>query len=404
MKKAIALILLLSTSTSFAGDKPVHVSIFSGQSNMALDAKAMNALGMAKRSVILPFVGLVLACTTHLAGQESPYAEGFPPPVPSPKSPGIDLERNEQGFLVRSEESHKEAAARVRDYLQTQYLPKVREHYPEQDSTSIKLAAQPPVDGLDVHENLVYARWGKRAMLLDLYLPRREDKERLPLVIFIHGGGWVRGSHRGYRPAAIAFAKRGFATATVEYRLAGEAMFPAAIYDAKAAIRWLRAHAQNFHLDPDRFGITGGSAGGNIAVLTAVTFGDSRFEGPGNHLDQSSEIQCVVSLYGAMSWTASPWTNSKPGSDLMNETLPDFHIANGSHLPPILFLNEWDRRKDRRWGAGTMAIIKKVGKEDCAELTLINAPHGFLYFSPHQAIALDHLEKFFGRHLGQKSE
>ena len=215
---------------------------------------------------------------------------------------------------------------------------------------------------------------------------------------------WIATAREPIDALAIAFAKRGFATATVEYRVAGEAMFPAAIYDVKAAIRWLRAHAGEFHLDPERFGITGGSAGGNIAVLTAVTFGDSRFEGPANHLDQSSEIQCVVSLYGAMSWTARSWTDSKPGSHLMKETLPDFHIAGGSHLPPILFLNEWDRRKDRRWGADTMEIIKKVGKDDRAELTLINAPHGFIYFSPHQAIALDHLERFFGKHLGQTSQ
>jgi pectinesterase len=292
----------------------------------------------------------------------------------------------------------------VQDYLQTQYLPKVGEYYPGQDSTSVKLAPRPAMDGLGIHENLVYAHWGERAMVLDLYLPETEDKERLPLVIFIHGGGWGRGSHRGYRPAAIAFARRGFATATVEYRVAGEAMFPAAIYDVKAAIRWLRAHAREFHLDPKRFGITGGSAGDNIAVLTAVTFGDSRFEGPANHLDQSSEIQCVVSIYGAMSWTSSHWTRSRPGAHLMKETLPDFHIANGSHLPPILFLNEWDRRRDRRWGADTMEIITKVGKADRAELTLLNAPHGFIYFSPHQALALDHLERFFGKHLGQTSE
>ncbi|MCP4170376.1 MAG: hypothetical protein GY758_06335 [Fuerstiella sp.] len=88
----------------------------------------------------------------------------------------------------------------------------------------------------------------------------------------------------------------------------------------------------------------------------------------------------------------------------MKETLPAFHIANGSHLPPILFLNEWDRRRDRRWGADTMEIITKVGKADRAELTLLNAPHGFIYFSPHQALALDHLERFFGKHLGQTSE
>jgi hypothetical protein len=169
-------------------------------------------------------------------------------------------------------------------------------------------------------------------MVLDLYLPRLAtrkpqplaDRKRLPLVIFIHGGGWVRGSHCGYRPA--------------------------------------------------------------------------------HHLDQSSEIQCVVSLYGAISWTASAWTNSRKGSHLMNETLPDFQIANGSHLPPILFLNEWDRRKNRRWGADTMEIIQKLGKADRAELTLINAPHGFIYFSPHQKLALDYLEQFFGKQLGPINE
>ena len=91
---------------------------------MALDAKPMNEPGIAKHGVILLFVGWVLACTTHLDAQESPYADGFPPPVPSSKAPAIDLTRNEQGFLVRSEKSHEEAAARVREYLQTQYLPK----------------------------------------------------------------------------------------------------------------------------------------------------------------------------------------------------------------------------------------------------------------------------------------
>jgi len=363
----------------------------------------MNLQRITKHHFIQLFAGLTLTCATHLAAQESPYADGFPPPTPSPLAPKIGLVRNSQGLLFRSEKSYQESPAHVQNHLDTVYLPRMREHYPDQDATVIKLASRPSADGLETHENLVYARWGDRAMVLDLYLPS-ENEELLPLVIFVHGGGWIRTSHRDYRPAAMALAKRGFATATVEYRLAGEVMFPAAIYDVKAAIRWLRAHAKKYHLDPNRFGITGGSAGGNIAVLTAVTFGDSRFEGPANHLDRSSEIQCVVSIYGAMGFTAKSWTDSEPGSHLRNETLPDFHIANGAHLPPILFLNEWDRREDRRWGVDTMDIIKKIGKKDLAELTSLNAPHGFILFSPHQALALDHLERFFGKHLGQTSE
>ena len=90
---------------------------------MALDAKALNEPGIAKHGIILRFVGCVLACTTHVVAQESPYADGFPPPEPSSKALAIGLTRNEQGLLVRSEKSHEEAAATVRDYLQ-----KVREH------------------------------------------------------------------------------------------------------------------------------------------------------------------------------------------------------------------------------------------------------------------------------------
>ena len=67
-------------------------------------------------------------------------------------------------------------------------------------------------------------------------------------------------------------------------------------------------------------------------------------------------------------------------------------------------LNEWDRRANQRWGADTMEIIRKVGKEGRAALTFMNAPHGFIYFSPHQTIALDHLEKFFSKHLEQTSK
>lgn len=344
-------------------------------------------------------IGLSLISGIRLVAQEVSYTHGFPPLAPSPSAKTkIELTRNADGLLFRSEQSHQEAAVELRNYLESSYLPMVRKHYPDEDLSVIKLAPRPSTEDIAVHEGLAYARWGDRVMQLDLYVPSGH-KKALPLVIFVHGGAWERGSHRNYRPAAIAFAKRGFATATVEYRLAGEAMFPAAIYDVKAAIRWLRANSERYHLDPERFGITGGSAGGNIAVLTAVTFGDARFEGPANHLDQASKIQCVVSMYGPMGWTSWTWSNAKLESPLRNETLPDFHIANGAHLPPLLFLNEWDHREYRNWGPDTMDLLKTLGKADRAQLTLIDAPHGFINFLPHQVIALDHLERFFGKHL-----
>ena len=90
----------------------------------------------------------------------------------------------------------------------------VQKHYPDQDISLIKITPRPSTDDIEVHEDLAYARWGDRVMQLDLYVPSGQ-KAPLPVVIFVHGGGWERGSHRNYRPAAIAFTKRGFATATV---------------------------------------------------------------------------------------------------------------------------------------------------------------------------------------------
>ena len=328
-----------------------------------------------------------------------PFKHGFPPPAPNPKvKTKIELVENAQGLLVRSEKSYQEAQDHVARYLEDTYLNKFRKHYPKQKDVQVKVAKNPSAEGLLIHENLIYARWGKRAMVLDLYLPTRHDGP-LPVVIWVHGGGWQWGSHRTYRSAAMKLAKRGFATVCVEYRLAGEATFPAAVYDVKAATRWLRAHAAKYGLDPKRIGITGGSAGGNIAVLTAVTFGDKRFDGPGNHLDQSSKLQCVVSLYGAMSWTVRQWAGSHQPPELHRETTPDFHIMNGSPLPPILFLNEWDRRSDRRWGADTMQWIKKNKTTHPAELRLFNAPHAFIHFEPHQDQAVQILATFFRKHL-----
>ena len=329
----------------------------------------------------------------------TPYINGFPPPAPNPKvKTKIELVNNAQGLLIRSENSYQEAQDHVAHYLEDTYLKKFRKHYPKQKDVQVKVGKNPSAEGLLIHENLIYARWGKRAMVLDLYLPAKHDGP-LPVVIWVHGGGWQWGSHRTYRSAAMKLAKQGFATVCVEYRLAGEATFPAAVYDVKAATRWLRAHAAKYDLDPKRIGITGGSAGGNIAGLTAVTFGDKRFEGPGNHLDQSSEIQCVVSLYGAMSWTARQWAGGHQPPELHRETTPEFHIINGAPLPPILFLNEWDRRSDRRWGADTMQWIKKNKTTHAAELRLFNAPHAFIHFEPHQDQAVQILAKFFRKHL-----
>lgn len=135
---------------------------------------------------------------------------------------------------------------------------------------------------------------------LDLYEPATGDAPH-PLVVIIHGGGWVTGDKRGDLPMAAipGFLDRGYAVASINYRLTSEAIFPAQLLDAKAAIRFLRANAGDFDLDPDRIAVVGESAGAHLALLLGTTADVARFDDPafGNG-GVSSAVQAVVDFYG----------------------------------------------------------------------------------------------------------
>lgn len=120
-----------------------------------------------------------------------------------------------------------------------------------------------------IEKDLIYATVGGRRLPLDLYLPAGSGRP-LPLVIWIHGGGWKGGSKNGVNRAS-PILRRGYALASVEYRLSGEAIFPAAIEDCKAAVSFLRRNARKYQFDPDRFGVWGSSAGGHLVALLGTT-------------------------------------------------------------------------------------------------------------------------------------
>ena len=147
----------------------------------------------------------------------------------------------------------------------------------------------------DTQTDIEYARVGEHVLKLDLHRPQAASP---PLVVYIHGGAWRAGSKSDVPIAKLL--DHGFAIASVDYRLSTEAQFPAQIHDVKAAIRFLRAKAELFHIDAKRIAIIGSSAGGHLAALVGVTNGDKELEGKvGGHLDQSSDVQCIVSLFGA---------------------------------------------------------------------------------------------------------
>jgi acetyl esterase/lipase len=143
---------------------------------------------------------------------------------------------------------------------------------------------------------MIYVANGHERHKLDLFVPEQAEGP-LPLVIWIHGGGWRNGSKEGCPPLRGGYLERGYAVASLNYRLSGHAIFPAQIEDCKAAIRWLRANAKEFNLDPQRFGVWGSSAGGHLVALVG-TSGDVKAFDVGANLDQSSRVQAVCDYFG----------------------------------------------------------------------------------------------------------
>jgi acetyl esterase/lipase len=163
---------------------------------------------------------------------------------------------------------------------------------------------RPGHPGAIIEKDLAYARTSA-AQRLDLYRPTK-GRGALPLIVELHGGGFVAGDKAAAADQAVidALVAHGYAVASINYRLAGEALFPAGVLDVKAAVRWLRAHASEYRLDPDRFGAMGESAGGYMAVMLAVSastaaFDDDRLGNPG----VSSAVQAAVDWWGPIDFS-----------------------------------------------------------------------------------------------------
>ena len=149
--------------------------------------------------------------------------------------------------------------------------------------------------------DIPYADSENPAQRLDLYLPAKPAGEKpLPVIVYIHGGAWRAGSKTGGRSNLMPYVTGGeYAGVSVEYRFSQEAKWPAQIHDCKAAVRWIKGHAKEYNLDPDRIAVWGGSAGGHLVAMLGVSGDVKELEGAlGNHLDQSSRVTCVADYFG----------------------------------------------------------------------------------------------------------
>jgi acetyl esterase/lipase len=173
--------------------------------------------------------------------------------------------------------------------------------------------------GIRVSKDLPYVEGAHERQRLDLYLPETA-RGLLPVVVWVHGGAW-RGGSKDRCPAQRLVA-RGYAVASINYRLSQHAAFPAQIEDCKAAVRWLRAHSQQYGLDPRRLGVWGASAGGHLVALLGTAGDVKELEGALGNAKQSSRVQCVVDWFG-------PTNFLKMGGSHNDPTSPESRLVGG---------------------------------------------------------------------------
>ena len=254
---------------------------------------------------------------------------------------------------------------------------------------------------------LIYKTIGNRKLKLDLFYPDSVDKD-LPIVLFIHGGGWRSGDKSYQHPLALKIASQGYLCATVEYRLSSEAKYPAAVLDIKEAIKWLKEIAVNYGGDSSKMALLGCSSGGHLAALCGVTSDVKKFNPENSKSKYSAKVQAIIDIDGILDFT-HPAESGKDTSDeypsvgklwlgksykenpaLWIEASPLTYISKDS--PPFLFLNS----SNDRFHAGRDEAMNIFNKFHIPYevYTFSNTPHTFWLFHPWFLQTVDHIIYF----------
>lgn len=254
--------------------------------------------------------------------------------------------------------------------------------------------------------NVVYCSYGKRKMKLDAFYDKNAKKKQVAIII-IHGGGWRSGNREQHHPMAQKLASLGYVCFTPEYRLSTEALFPAAIYDVKAAIRWVRKNANQYNIDPNQIVALGFSAGGEMAAFMGTTANMPLFEGVVTNSNSQSQVNAVVDIDGTLSFVhpeggegddsknisaATYWFGypKKDNPKLWEAASPLSYVS--ASTPPTLFINSsvtrmHAGRDDYRKVLDKNGIYSEVHEFE-------NSPHTFCLFNPWFEPTIQYIDGF----------
>lgn len=257
----------------------------------------------------------------------------------------------------------------------------------------------PPPGDVTLIRDIQYGKGGGVPLYLHLALPNPALDKPVPVILVIHGGGWAEGTRDSRLQWAYRFAQHGFAGATIDYRLSDQAPFPAQIQDCKCAVRYLRASAAKYRLDPERLGLMGDSAGGHLTALLSVTENVAEFDGDGGNPGVSSRVQAACDWYGPtdfLAWFYDPkvgsqFANAKAlavlfgGPPLENPARarwasPMTYVASSVHTPPFLIVHgDQDPTVPLNQSLALADALDKKGA-DVTLRVIPNAGHGVPHF------------------------
>ncbi|MFO8082188.1 MAG: alpha/beta hydrolase [Armatimonadota bacterium] len=266
-------------------------------------------------------------------------------------------------------------------------------------------------ENVDVRMHIPCCTGGDAELTTDLFLPPDEFTDPRPAMLFIHGGGWQGGSPTQFYRQAAMLAEQGVVGSCCRYRFSDDATFPASVHDVKAAVRWLRANADELNVDPDRIGVMGGSAGGHLAGMLATTAGVEELEGGGGNPEQRADVRLAVLLNPITDMTvfASDTTLHPAVAKYLGgppEEMPAQYVLASPLLnidadtPPCFLLHGTaDTTVPHDQSVRFAEALGQIGQE--AELVLIpDVPHGFFNKSPHFEDTWPAMEAFIVKHLG----
>ncbi|MFZ6765854.1 alpha/beta hydrolase fold domain-containing protein [Undibacterium sp. Di26W] len=279
----------------------------------------------------------------------------------------------------------------------------------------IRIASQTAPVSVKVIKDIPYVSYGDRKVQLDLFMPAQASAKALPGIVLVHGGGWRSGSRENLAAMAIRLAGRGYVAAAISYRLSAEAPYPAAIHDVKAAIRWMRSHAADYHIDPAHMAVAGGSAGGQIAALVGVTNDMPQFDSQAQGSQISSAVQAIINIDGLSDFTSEQARRyeddpaKKPSSAgawfggtyaektaLWKEASPLSHV--GKNTPPILFIGS----AQKRFSLGRDEMVQQMNALGIPTRVVLipDTPHSFWLFDPWLGPTVDAMSEFLEWEFG----